>query len=80
MVCMAKRTPSEINALTEEYGDKLQSGTSTLSKLADVSWTLDYPDLDYPDPRLSGSRTEIVARVYNDLRMRVVAVDQKIGC
>ena len=38
-----------------------------------VQWTL-----DYPDPRLSGSRTEIIARVYNDLRMRVVAVDKKI--
>ena len=34
--------------------------------------------LDYPDPRLSGSRTEIIARAYNDLRMRVVAVDKKI--
>ena len=43
-----------------------------------VQWTLDYPDLDYPDPRLSGSRTEIIARAYNDLRMRVVAVDKKI--
>ena len=32
----------------------------------------------YPDPRLSGSRTEIIARAYNDLRMRVVAVDKKI--
>ena len=30
------------------------------------------------DPRLSGSRTEIIARAYNDLRMRVVAVDNKI--
>ena len=30
------------------------------------------------DPRLSGSRTEIIARAYNDLRMRVVAVDKKI--
>ena len=29
-------------------------------------------------PRLSGSRTEIIARAYNDLRMRVVAVDKKI--
>ena len=43
-----------------------------------VQWTLDYPDLDYPDldypdPRLSGSRT---AGGYNDLRMRVVAVDK----
>ena len=36
-----------------------------------VQWTLDYPDLDYPDPRLSGSRTEIIACAYNDLRMRV---------
>ena len=43
-----------------------------------LQWTLDYPDLDYPDPRLSGSRTEIIARAYNDLRMRVVAVDKKI--
>ena len=42
-----------------------------------VQWTLVYPDLDYPDPRL-GSRTEIIARAYNDLRMRVVAVDKKI--
>ena len=41
-------------------------------------WTLDYPDLDYPDPQLSGSRTEIIARAYNDLRMRVIAVDKKI--
>ena len=31
--------------------------------------------LNYPDPRLSGSRTEIIASTYNDLRMRVVAVD-----
>ena len=38
-----------------------------------IQWTL-----DYPGPRLSGSRTEIIARVYNDLRMRVVAVDKKI--
>ena len=30
------------------------------------------------DPRLSGSRTEIIARAYNDLRMRVAAVDKKI--
>ena len=30
------------------------------------------------DPRLSGSKTEIIARPYNDLRMRVVAVDKKI--
>ena len=50
-----------------------------------VQWTLDYLDLDYPDPRLSGSRTEIIACTcaYNDLRMRVVAVDKKIivhGC
>ena len=45
-----------------------------------VQWTLDYPDLDYPDPRLSGSRTEIIARAYNDLRMRVVAVDKKNYC
>ena len=44
---------------------------------ARVQWTLDYTDLDYPDPRLSGSRTEIIARAYNDLRMRVVAVDEK---
>ena len=29
-------------------------------------------------PRLSGSRTEIIARAYNDLRMRVVAVDKKL--
>ena len=36
-----------------------------------VQWTLDYPDLDYPDPRLSGSRTEVIARAYNDLRMRI---------
>ena len=43
-----------------------------------LQWTLDYPDLDYPDPRLSGSRTEIIARAYNNLRMRVVAVDKKI--
>ena len=43
-----------------------------------IQWTLDYPDLDYPDPRLSGSRTEIIARAYNDLHMRVVAVDKKI--
>ena len=43
-----------------------------------LQWTLDYPDLDYSDPRLSGSRTEIIARAYNDLRMRVVAVDKKI--
>ena len=43
-----------------------------------LQWTLDYPDLDYPDPRLSGSRTEIIACAYNDLRMRVVAVDKKI--
>ena len=36
-----------------------------------VQWTLDYPDLDYPDSEL--------ARAYNnDLRMRVVAVDKKI--
>ena len=33
--------------------------------------------LDYSDPRLSGSRTEIIARAYSDLRMRVVAVDKK---
>ena len=43
-----------------------------------IQWTLDYPDLDYPNPRLSGSRTEIIARAYNDLRMRVVAVDKKL--
>ena len=43
-----------------------------------IQWTLDYPDLDYPDPRLSGSRTEIIARAYNNLRMRVVAVDKKL--
>ena len=30
------------------------------------------------DPRLSGSRTEIIARAYNDLRMPVVAVDKKL--
>ena len=42
------------------------------------SSTVDHPDLDYPDLRLSGSRTEIIARAYNDLRMRVVAVDKKI--
>ena len=42
-----------------------------------LQWTLDYPDLDYPDPRLSGSRTDIIARAYNDLRMRVVTVDKK---
>ena len=41
-----------------------------------IQWTLDYPDLDYPDPRLSGSRTEIIAHTYNDLC--VVAVDKKI--
>ena len=46
--------------------------------LKSVQWTLDYPDHDYPDPRLSGSRTEIIARAYSDLRMRVVAVDKKI--
>ena len=40
-----------------------------------VQWNLDYPD---QDPRLSGSRTEIIARAYNDLRVRVVAVDKKI--
>ena len=43
-----------------------------------VQWTLNYPDLDYPDPRLSGSRTEIIAPAYNDLPMHVVAVDKKI--
>ena len=42
-----------------------------------LQWTLDYPDLGYPDPRLSGSRTETIAHAYNDLRMRVVAVDKK---
>ena len=43
------------------------------SVLKDVQCTL-----DYPDPRLYGSRTEIIARAYNDLRMRVVAVDKKL--
>ena len=47
-------------------------------QLFPLQWTLDYPDLDYPDPRLSGSRTEIIAHAYNDLRMRVVAVYKKI--
>ena len=32
------------------------------------------------DPQLSGSRTEIIARAYNDLRMRVVVVDKKKYC
>ena len=49
-----------------------------LSKV--VQWTLDYPDLDYPDPRLSGSRTEIIARAYNDLRMRVEQLTKKLLC
>ena len=51
---------------------------SIVMQNARVQWTLDYPDLDYPDPRLSGSRTEIIARAYNDLSMRVVAVDKKL--
>ena len=55
------------------------SGQIVCGNLASsVQWTLDYPDLDYPDPRLSGSRTEIIARAYKDLRKRVVAVDEKI--
>ena len=35
-----------------------------LKKMSDdntIQWTLDYSHLDYPDPRLSGSRTEIIA-------------------
>ena len=38
-----------------------------------VQWTL-----DYPDPRLSRSRTEIIAWVYNDLRMRVEQLTKKL--
>ena len=51
----------------------LQSPANTpLQSEMPIQWTL-----DYPDPRLSGSRTGIIARAYNDLRMRVVAVDKK---
>ena len=39
-----------------------------------LQWTLDYPDLDYPDPRLSGSRTKTI----NDLHMRVEQLTKKI--
>ena len=40
-----------------------------------IQWTLDYPDR----PRLSGSRTEIIAHSYNDLRMRVITVDKNMA-
>ena len=37
-------------------------------------------NIEYSGPSIirTGSRTEIIARAYNDLRMRVVAVDEKI--
>ena len=57
--------------------DLISSGVQPLSKLGVsryiIQWTL-----DYPDPRLSGSRTEIIARAYNDLRMRVEQLTKKL--
>ena len=71
---------SHISMISHTYMIKLHTAkVSTSSPLVGyIQWTLDYPDLDYPDPRLSGSRTEIIARTYNDLCMRVVAVDKKL--
>ena len=74
---MATSPPPPSNCIT--YSFVLLCVTACrLTNSSVLQWILDYPDLDYPDPRLSESRTEIIARAYNNLCMRVVAVDKKI--
>ena len=74
-VCKSKPSPTQATetAIFDNVCDITTRGAMCWTiTCSTIQWTLDYPGLDYPDPRLSGSRTEIIARAYNDLRMRVV--------